>query len=96
MVAIVIICPDLKTVPFANGMVLVTGRLLKDGDSATYVCNEGFMLQGTLLRTCGSDGQWTGNAPFCIRKHTCIRYHVQEQLSVWMYMCIGVVVWVYV
>ncbi len=35
---------------------------------ATYTCNPGFTLDGGTTRTCGSDGQWNGSAPVCLRK----------------------------
>ncbi|GFU14408.1 CUB and sushi domain-containing protein 1, partial [Nephila pilipes] len=42
-----------------------------DGDSyivehwVTYSCFEGYRLIGNSSRMCGSDGQWTGETPFC-------------------------------
>ncbi len=32
---------------------------------ATYTCNNGYTLRGDTTRTCGSDGQWSGNDPTC-------------------------------
>ena len=32
----------------------------------TYTCDEGYILQGTHIRRCLSDGQWTGSLPQCI------------------------------
>ena len=32
---------------------------------ARYTCNEGFILNGTWYRTCGSDGRWSGTTPTC-------------------------------
>ena len=41
---------------------------------ATYSCNQGYSLVGDMTRTCTSDassnGDWSGNEPSCMRKHT--------------------------
>ena len=31
----------------------------------TYTCDEGYILQGTHIRHCLSNGQWTGSRPRC-------------------------------
>ena len=38
------------------------------GDTVTYTCDAGFDLSGDVMRTCESDGQWSGSAPTCDRK----------------------------
>ncbi|XP_064386238.1 E-selectin-like [Halichondria panicea] len=35
--------------------------------TATYTCNTGYALVGANTRTCGSDGQWTPDAPTCLQ-----------------------------
>ena len=35
------------------------------GDIAMYSCIEGYMLNGTVERTCQDDGQWNGSKPSC-------------------------------
>ncbi len=35
--------------------------------TATYTCNTGYTLIGANTRTCGGDGQWTPDAPTCLR-----------------------------
>ncbi len=37
-------------------------------NTATYTCNEGYMLTGTMTRMCGSDMMWIGDAPTCQRE----------------------------
>ena len=38
------------------------------GDSATYICNDGYApYGGDKIRKCGDDGYWTGIAPICKR-----------------------------
>ena len=53
-----------------NGRVDLTGTSV--GSTATYSCNQGFALIGGATRTCQSNGEWSGEEPFCgrIRKHT--------------------------
>ena len=33
--------------------------------TARYTCDEGFILNGSWSRTCGSDGRWSGTTPTC-------------------------------
>ena len=40
------------------------------GDTVTYTCDRGFQLSGDSMRTCQSDGIWTGSAPTCDRKYS--------------------------
>ena len=46
-----------------NGQVTVPFTTF--GATATYSCNEGFILSGSLTRTCDSTGAWSGTAPNC-------------------------------
>ena len=55
------LCPDL-TDP-ANGAVMMMGNSV--GDMATYTCNDGFELDGVMMVTCQSDGQWDNPPPIC-------------------------------
>ena len=36
------------------------------GQKATFTCDTGYGIQGDSSRTCGADGQWTGNNPTCV------------------------------
>lgn len=47
-----------------NGQVSVSGDN-RPGSVATYSCNQGFDLEGSSVRTCGSDGSYSGQAPVC-------------------------------
>ena len=40
--------------------------------TATYTCNTGYTLIGANTRTCGGDGQWTPDAPTCLRTQVII------------------------
>ena len=51
----------------ANGQVVTTG--FEVGDTATYICNEGYSLQGREMRECQSNGVWSGRAPFCVGEY---------------------------
>ena len=44
--------------------------------TATYRCNNGFVLTGASIRTCLLSGQWSGQAPTCERQGNNIEYHV--------------------
>ena len=57
-------CPAL--VSPANGIVSVTGN--SSGDNATYTCEPDYDLVGVSVRVCGNDGEWSGEAPVCLRK----------------------------
>ncbi len=59
--SIVIFCPKLSAPSY--GRVSVTG--LEVGSSATYECNDGFLLVGTITRYCLPTGEWSGEAPTC-------------------------------
>lgn len=59
-----IMCPALEAP--ANGDVRVFG--FNVGNVAAYTCNVNYQLDGRSTRTCGSDGQWTGEAPTCRRE----------------------------
>ena len=58
-----------------DGRVVLSGTL--PGSTATYTCNDGFELEGTSVATCGSDGEWSGNRPFCsgIQYYRCMKYY---------------------
>ena len=46
-----------------NGVVELTGTAVRD--TATYSCNQGFLLFGKGIRTCRADGAWNGKSPDC-------------------------------
>ena len=56
-----IMCPALLD-PI-NGAVTWTS--LTEGGVATYVCDDGFELEGSMTRTCESSGMWSGVEPMC-------------------------------
>ena len=43
----------------------VTWTSLTEGGVATYVCDDGFELEGSMTRTCESSGMWSGEEPMC-------------------------------
>ena len=52
--------------PDPNGNVVSTGTSL--GDTATYYCNDGFVLEGTKTIYCQNNGKWSDDAPKCNRE----------------------------
>jgi len=49
-------------------------------NTVTYVCNDGFMLEGVASRTCQADGNWSQRLPWCQGTdhslYTCIQYSI--------------------
>lgn len=63
-VPIVVDCGPLSSI--ANGVLRLTGTKFRD--TATYICNNGFILIGDRQRRCRSVGKWSGAEPTCRRK----------------------------
>ena len=61
-VLIVELCEELAA-PM-NGSVNVQGREI--GSVATYSCDNGFIIDCDLQRTCQADLRWSGEAPTCL------------------------------
>ena len=40
---------------------------LTEGSNAVYTCNSGYQRIGERIRTCMSNGMWSGRAPNCLR-----------------------------
>ena len=59
--SVAIECEDLDDP--RNGNVILTGTTV--GSTATYVCDDGFVLIGNQLRRCMSNGLWSGEEPIC-------------------------------
>lgn len=57
-------CPELDAPE--NGEVELSGRVA--GTTATYTCDDGFVLVGSAVRTCQGNGFWTGATPLCQRE----------------------------
>ena len=36
-------------------------------DSCSFICNAGYVLNGSNMRTCQSDGTWDGTKAICIK-----------------------------
>ncbi len=64
------ICFDVTSL--MNGMISYSGDESPDNrpvaTMATYTCNPNYTLNGGSIRTCGSDGVWSGSPPMCLRK----------------------------
>ena len=51
--------------------------------TATYTCNTGYTLIGANTRTCGIDGQWTPDAPTCLRTQVISNINCMFTLAVY-------------
>ncbi len=62
------ICSDLPSL--TNGMISYNadGGIRLVDSTATHSCDNGYALAGVSVRTCGSDGEWSGSAPVCQSK----------------------------
>lgn len=47
----------------SGGSVSVTGH--SQGDVAVYKCLQGYEIEGTNVRKCQKNGQWSSTAPIC-------------------------------
>ncbi|XP_063401402.1 sushi, von Willebrand factor type A, EGF and pentraxin domain-containing protein 1-like [Mytilus trossulus] len=54
-------CPSLT---IEGGSTSIT-RLTVNG-AATYVCEEGYLIEGDNIRLCQPNGEWSGNEPNCV------------------------------
>lgn len=61
MVSAAVRCEELSDP--TNGLVTITGTV--SNSLAIYSCNTGFNLVGRAVRTCMSNGEWSGEAPIC-------------------------------
>ena len=63
-------CADLSDPE--NGTVTVVGTA--PSSTATYECDSGFQLEGSVVLTCGDDGEWSPAPPVCQRSENTIYY----------------------
>ena len=63
-------------VPPAAGSITLTGREYLD--TATYSCEPDYVLSGGAIRTCGSNGIWSGVAPTCISEYIPFPFHISK------------------
>lgn len=54
-------CPDPPEIN--GGVVRASGH--RAGDTATYICQAGYILFGQGVLSCGLGGEWSGKAPSC-------------------------------
>ena len=45
-----------------------------EGDTCSFTCNTGYELTGSDIRTCQSNGSWSGSDDVCRRGKTIILY----------------------
>ena len=67
----------------ANGQVGHTGITFEQ--TATYICNTGYILVGVNTRTCLATRVWSGSAPTCEgRSHNWVAYaRVTQLVIIW-------------
>ena len=52
------------------------------GSIVEYGCNFGFLPIGNLVRTCQSNGQWSGSEPTCVPSGNNYYYSIQDKISI--------------
>ena len=62
----VVDCGRLADIPRGRVEVTTTTFL----STATYVCDSGFSIEGTSVRTCLATGVWSGREPTCTREYS--------------------------
>ena len=68
VLSIIVTCSPLNQP--ANGMIdcLLRGDNIANlGESCTFSCDNGFMLRGSVTRTCQNDSSWSGIETTCLR-----------------------------
>ena len=70
-----------------NGSVELSGTAV--GDTATYTCEEGYILQGNRRRVCQRDSSWTGFEPTCRSESSnqSLTINVLIKLVLFFYFC---------
>ena len=53
--------------PIANGRIEVTG--LTYASVAHFICDPGYYITGSAIRSCDVNEEWNGIEGICIRKH---------------------------
>ena len=62
-------CPVLQ--PPTNGAITSFSCGSSFGSQASFTCNKGYQITGSRLRSCRSDGTWSGNTTLCNSKDLC-------------------------
>ena len=75
-------CPQLDNP--TNGRVFVTGLGVQE--QAIYICDEGFVIDGLLVRICLDDGEWGGDNPTCASEQRNMHYCL---LLYCLKLCVG-------
>ena len=52
----------------SNGEVVINDSTRVVGSIATYNCDGGFFLSGSIERECQDNGTWSGDEPRCIER----------------------------
>ena len=62
-------CQDLETPSNGNIICSSSNRSQQYQDRCTFQCNEGYELQGSVIRQCEASGEWSGNETQCNIRH---------------------------
>ena len=67
---------------FGNLSHVVSGNMVLTGTTyeqlATFSCFVGFMITGSNVSLCGSNGDWSSEVPVCRLIGECVLYHLQQ------------------
>ena len=60
----VVVCPELMSP--TNGRIELSSMVF--GSTATYICDRGYNLNGSMSRVCMANEEWSGEDPLCQSK----------------------------
>ena len=62
--AVAVTCENLGALPNGSSNCSTT-QMLQYQDICTFHCNDGYELQGSVIRQCEANGQWSGTSTQC-------------------------------
>ena len=67
-IPLIVTCEDLET-PSSGSITCSNTQPLQYQDRCTFQCNDGYELQGSVIRQCEASGEWSGSRTQCNIRH---------------------------